>query len=76
MQPFFVLGLIFIGLLATAVQTISTFSPARPPALPLAVKSPYLSAWLPAGSNDGNGGYLPGQWPIFYEYVISTPLCP
>ncbi|CAA9959750.1 hypothetical protein PTNB73_02317 [Pyrenophora teres f. teres] len=53
-------------LLTTAVQAISTFTPTRPPSLPLAVKSPYLSTWVPAGSNGGNGGYLPGQWPSFW----------
>jgi hypothetical protein len=37
--------------------------------VPLAVKNPYLSAWLPAGSNGGNGGYLPGQWPSFWTQV-------
>ncbi|KAJ4331030.1 hypothetical protein N0V87_009488 [Didymella glomerata] len=51
-------------LAATSAQ--STFTPARPPSLPLAVKSPYLSTWLPAGSDGDNGGYLPGQWPQFY----------
>ncbi|EUC29373.1 hypothetical protein COCCADRAFT_106682 [Bipolaris zeicola 26-R-13] len=55
------------SLLQTAVtQSSSTFTPARPPSLPLAVKSPYLSTWLPAGSSGGNGGYLPGQWPSFW----------
>ena len=49
----------------------STFSPARPPAIPLAVKSPYVSCWQQAGSDaeeggPGNGGYLAGQWPTFW----------
>ena len=48
-------------------QTISTFSPARPPAIPLAVKSPYVSTWLRAGSEGGNGGYLAGEWPTFWQ---------
>ena len=43
----------------------STFSPARPPAVPLAVKSPYLQCWQQAGSDaeaggPGDGGYLAG----------------
>ena len=51
--------------------SLSTFSPARPPAIPLAVKSPYLSCWQQAGSDaeaggPGNGGYLAGQWPTFW----------
>ncbi|KAF1846969.1 glutaminase GtaA [Cucurbitaria berberidis CBS 394.84] len=55
------------ALIATsAAQSGSTFTPARPPSLPLAVKNPYLNIWLPAGSSGGNGGYLPGQWPSFY----------
>lgn len=63
------------GLVATAaaqsnsstLQVNSTFSPARPPAIPLAVKNPYLSVWLPAGSK--GSGLLPGQWPSFYTFV-------
>lgn len=48
----------------------STFLPARPPAIPLAVKSPYLSTWQQAGSDGGNGGYLAGQWPVFWPGQI------
>nr|POE81219.1 glutaminase a [Quercus suber] len=44
----------------------STFSPLRPPAIPLAVKSPYLNTILRAGSNGGDGGYLPGAYPVFW----------
>jgi len=44
----------------------STFSPLRPPAIPLAVRSPYMSTWQQAGSDAGNGGYLAGQWPTFW----------
>ncbi|KAF2646103.1 glutaminase GtaA [Massarina eburnea CBS 473.64] len=57
------LGALGAGLLAAAQ---STFKPARPPSIPLAVKSPYLSTWFAVGSQGGNGGYLPGQWPSFY----------
>lgn len=49
----------------------STFSPARPPAIPLAVKAPYLNTWLSAGSNAGNGGYLAGEWPVFWQQQIT-----
>ncbi|KDN52653.1 DUF1793-domain-containing protein [Tilletiaria anomala UBC 951] len=52
----------------------SAFSPINPPSIPLAVRSPYLSTWLPSGSfssatppnHQGNGGYLYGQYPAFW----------
>ncbi|KAI0861627.1 glutaminase GtaA [Xylaria cubensis] len=50
----------------------STFSPARPPAIPLAVKAPYLNTWLDAGSDGGNGGYLAGQWPVFWQQQVTA----
>lgn len=60
----------FLAILITTLLKIatadSTFSPARPPAIPLAVKSPYFNTWLFSGSNAGNGGYLAGQWPQFW----------
>jgi hypothetical protein len=37
----------------------SSFDPIRPPAVPLAVRSPYLSTWLPADN-------LAGTWPSFW----------
>ncbi|GAA5819993.1 hypothetical protein JCM3770_006817 [Rhodotorula araucariae] len=47
----------------------STFDPLLPPAIPLAVKSPYVNAWLPAGGA-GSKGYLAGtwahHWPVHY----------
>lgn len=55
-----------VGLSAAA----STFSPARPPSIPLAVRSPYMSTWQNAGSDGGNGGYLAGQWPTFWMWVL------
>jgi hypothetical protein len=36
-----------------------SFDPIRPPAVPLAVRSPYLSAWLPADNPAGT-------WPTFW----------
>ena len=56
----------FAGVAVGAANTSSTFSPARPPAIPLGVKSPYLSTWQYAGSDGGNGGYLAGEWPQFW----------
>ncbi|MFB7599067.1 glutaminase domain-containing protein [Streptomyces sp. NPDC056160] len=35
------------------------FDPVRPPAVPLAVRSPYLSVWMPADN-------LAGTWPTFW----------
>ncbi|OJJ44210.1 hypothetical protein ASPZODRAFT_18402 [Penicilliopsis zonata CBS 506.65] len=52
-------------------STTSTFSPARPPAIPLAVRSPYLSTWLDVGSDGGDGGYLAGEWPDFWSNQIT-----
>jgi len=49
----------------------SSFTPLRPPSLPLAVRSPYMSTWQQAGSDGGNGGYLPGQWPTFWAGAIT-----
>lgn len=57
------LAFLFCFVLAAAQ---STFSPARPPSIPLAVKSPYLTTWLNAGSDGGNGGYLAGEWASFW----------
>ena len=48
--------------LLSLANAASTFSPTRPPAIPLAVRSPYLNTILYAGAGDGyGGGYLPGQ---------------
>ncbi|ORY78924.1 glutaminase GtaA [Leucosporidium creatinivorum] len=55
---------------ADSYGTASSFTPLLPPAIPLAVKSPYVNAWLPAGGEHGSGGYLVGSWtkhwPISY----------
>ncbi|GAA5021865.1 hypothetical protein GCM10025734_77560 [Kitasatospora paranensis] len=50
-----------------AAAAASTFGPLRPPAVPLAVRSPYLSTWLPGDS-------LVGTWPAFWNGHI-TALC-
>ena len=46
-------------------STAPTFHPIRPPATPLAVRSPYLSTWLPAD-------VLPGTWPTFWTGRITA----
>ncbi|MCW2637726.1 MAG: hypothetical protein JWP76_32, partial [Dactylosporangium sp.] len=43
----------------------STFDPLRPPAVPLAVRSPYLTTWLPGDS-------LPGAWPTFWAGAVTA----
>src|SRR4030081_2287297 len=47
--------------------TATTFSPLRPPAPPLIVRSPYLTTWLA-------GDTLPGTWPTFWNGHI-TAIC-
>ncbi|KAL1761754.1 hypothetical protein FB107DRAFT_286008 [Schizophyllum commune] len=43
-------------------------SPINPPALPLAVRTPYLSAWLPQGNDgSGSGRALNDEWPTFWR---------
>ncbi|EMC99870.1 hypothetical protein BAUCODRAFT_63305 [Baudoinia panamericana UAMH 10762] len=61
----------FVALLVGSAVAQSSFSPARPPSLPLAVRSPYLSTWQEAGSDGGNGGYLAGQWATFWAGAIT-----
>ncbi|KAJ3931095.1 MAG: hypothetical protein NXY57DRAFT_941060 [Lentinula lateritia] len=43
-----------------------TSTPFNPPSFPLAVRSPYLSAWLP----QGNGSALNDAWPQFWTGQI------
>ena len=50
---------------ASAAGGLPSFTPLRPPAVPLAVRSPYLSTWLPADS-------LPGTWPTFWTGRITA----
>ncbi|MFL6073781.1 MAG: glutaminase domain-containing protein [Mycobacteriales bacterium] len=52
---------------APVTPAASSFSPLRPPATPLAVRSPYLSTWLPADN-------LPGTWPAFWNGRV-TAIC-
>lgn len=68
-----------LGAVFTGVTANSSFTPARPPAIPLAVKSPYLSVWQNAApqaadgdqevGGAGNGGYIAGEWSTFWPYV-------
>jgi hypothetical protein len=52
---------------SAATPAASTFSPLRPPAVPLAVRSPYLSTWVAADN-------LAGTWSTFWNGHI-TALC-
>ena len=67
--------MLFSTLVLAALSALSnaqsTFSPLRPPAIPLAVRSPYLSTWQQAGSDGGNGGYLAGEWPTFWQGQVT-----
>ncbi|KAJ9156616.1 Glutaminase-like protein [Pleurostoma richardsiae] len=56
-----------LATLANPVAQAGTFTPARPPAIPLAVKSPYLNTWLQGES----GGNLPGFWPQFWTGQVT-----
>ncbi len=46
-----------------AAASTSTFTPVRPPAVPLVVRAPYVSVWQ-------FGDNLAGQWPTFWNGVI------
>ena len=67
-------GHTFFAWLSAALITVASAADqpfqltTKPPAIPLAVKSPYFSTWLHAGSDGGNGGYLAGRWPQFHAY--------
>ena len=48
------------GQSAAGTNLATDFDPIRPPAVPLAVRSPYLSTWLPADNPAGT-------WPTFWR---------
>jgi hypothetical protein len=50
---------------AVTPKVASTFHPIRPPAVPLAVRSPYLSTWLGADT-------LPGSWAKFWTGHVTA----
>lgn len=62
---------LLVAAVAGLAYAQSSFSPLRPPAIPLAVKSPYMSTWQQAGSDGGNGGYLAGEWPTFWAGQVT-----
>ncbi|KAF7355439.1 DUF1793-domain-containing protein [Mycena sanguinolenta] len=61
------LNAVFFLLLAAFVQALSwTATPFNPSAIPLAVRTPYLSAWLP----QGEGAALNDAWATFWTGMI------
>ncbi|KAG6182265.1 hypothetical protein E4U36_003461 [Claviceps purpurea] len=59
------------ALLSSCVDADTTFSPARPPAVPLAVRSPYVNLWA-NGQEDGSHPMLAGQWPRFWTTGVQA----
>ncbi|KZT74313.1 DUF1793-domain-containing protein [Daedalea quercina L-15889] len=64
MHPLALAAALSLPALASALSWTAT--PFSPPSYPLAVRSPYLSAWLPQGS----GTALNGAWPEFWTGAI------
>ncbi|KAK7060516.1 hypothetical protein VNI00_001281 [Paramarasmius palmivorus] len=61
------LKLLLLNSLIIVSQALSwTTTPFNPPSIPLAVRTPYLSAWLPQGS----GAALNDVWPTFWTGSI------
>ncbi|EQL03465.1 hypothetical protein G6O67_006515 [Ophiocordyceps sinensis] len=59
-----------LAVLGREAAAESKFTPARPPAAPLAVRSPFLNVWLNGRTDGKPSGYLPGQWPRFWTQAI------
>lgn len=57
---------VVLAVLGHEAGAASKFIPARPPAAPLAVRSPFLNVWLNGRTDGGPSGYLAGQWPRFW----------
>jgi hypothetical protein len=53
------------GARAVTAAASPRYDPLRPPAIPLVVRSPYLSTWLAADN-------LPGTWPTFWTGRITA----
>ena len=69
MTRLFALSLLSFFYFANSVFALSwTVSPFNPSAVPLAVRSPYLSAWLLQGA----GNALNGDWAKFWTGTVRT----
>jgi hypothetical protein len=65
---FAVLAAVFVLCTLQAVAAVTwTATPFNPASVPLAVRSPYLSAWL----NQGSGTALNADWPRFWTGSVS-----
>ncbi|KAK6612858.1 hypothetical protein ACHAPF_006859 [Botrytis cinerea] len=68
---------ILLGVLSTVITQSyaqGTFTPERPPAVPLMVKSPYLNSWQNFGTNARdykNGNSLALRWSTFWHNQIT-----
>ncbi|KLO05329.1 DUF1793-domain-containing protein [Schizopora paradoxa] len=63
----------FILALLCAQTASSTFIPFLPPALPLAVKGPYLNSWFAGGANEGFlSRTTPSFWPAWDDQTTWT----
>ncbi|KAI5899416.1 DUF1793-domain-containing protein [Schizophyllum commune H4-8] len=68
MAPLLLYALFAASLLTFTNAYNWTALPINPPALPLAVRTPYLSAWLPQGTDgSGSGRALNDEWPSFWR---------
>lgn len=62
--PLFILSSFLVNVAYGATSWTAT--PFNPAAVPLAVKTPYLSCWLP----QGGGTALNGAWPTFWTGTV------
>ena len=72
MTPPTLWSLVFLSVFSTLVWAqgpVQTFFPAS---IPLAIRSPYLSIWMPSTSNSGP---ISNSWPYFWGQAVRSHLC-